>query len=310
MPALPRLTPLQYRDGILARDRAVLARALTLIESELPADEPLAREVLAAVLPHTGRSLRLGITGVPGAGKSTLIEALGGEIGRPLAVLSVDPSSPATGGSILGDKTRMERLGRSPDAFIRPSPARGHLGGVAGRTRESILLCEAAGFEVIFVETVGVGQSETAVRQMTDCFLLLLLPGAGDEVQGMKRGILELTDVVAVNKADGENAARARQTQRAYAAALHLFAAAAPPVLTCSARTGEGVAALWQAVRAQADPGRRPGQVMAWFDELLRERLWQRFHADGEVAARRVELEAALREGRMTAPEAVARLLG
>jgi methylmalonyl-CoA mutase cobalamin-binding domain/chain len=153
----PRLTAAQYRDGILGRDRAVLARALTLVESELAADEPLAREVLAAVLPHTGRSLRLGITGVPGAGKSTLIEALGGEIGRPLAVLSVDPSSPATGGSILGDKTRMERLGRSPDAFIRPSPARGHLGGVARRTRESILLCEAAGFEVIFVETVGVG---------------------------------------------------------------------------------------------------------------------------------------------------------
>lgn len=309
MPPLRRLTAAQYRDGILARDRAVLARALTLIESELAADEPLAREVLAAVLPHTGRSLRLGITGVPGVGKSTLIEALGGEIGRPLAVLSVDPSSPSTGGSILGDKTRMERLGRSPDAFIRPSPARGHLGGVARRTRESILLCEAAGFEVIFVETVGVGQSETAVRQMTDCFLLLLLPGAGDEVQGMKRGILELTDVVAVNKADGENAARARQTERAYAAALHLFAAP-PPVLRCSARTGEGVAALWEVVRAQADPGRRVGQVMAWFDELVRERLWQRLHADGELAARRGELAGAVREGRMTAPEAVARLLG
>jgi LAO/AO transport system kinase len=309
MPALPRLTPRQYRDGILGRDRAVLARALTLVESELPADEALAREVLALVLPHAGRSLRLGITGVPGAGKSTLIEALGAHIARPLAVLSVDPSSPATGGSILGDKTRMERLARSPDAFIRPSPARGHLGGVARHTRESILLCEAAGFEVILVETVGVGQSETAVRQMTDCFLLLLLPGAGDEVQGLKRGILELTDVVAVNKADGDNAARARQTQRAYAAALHLFAAAAPPVLTCSARTGEGIGELWRLIEAKADRGRRRGQVLAWFEELLRERLWQRFHADPAVQARRRELEAALGEGALTAPEAVARLL-
>ena len=309
MPALPRLTLEQYRDGILARDRAVLARALTLVESELPADEALARAVLAAVLPHTGRSLRLGITGVPGAGKSTLIEALGAHIARPLAVLSVDPSSPATGGSILGDKTRMETLAQSPDAFIRPSPARGHLGGVARHTRESILLCEAAGFEVILVETVGVGQSETAVRQMTDCFLLLLLPGAGDELQGLKRGILELTDVVAVNKADGDNAARAGQAQRAYAAALHLFAAAAPPVLTCSARTGEGIGELWRVIEAKANRGRRPGQVLAWFEELLRERLWQRFHADPAVQARRRELEAALGEGRMTAPEAVARLL-
>jgi LAO/AO transport system kinase len=309
MPALPRLTLEQYRDGILARDRAVLARALTLVESELPADEALARAVLAAVLPHTGRSLRLGITGVPGAGKSTLIEALGAHIGRPLAVLSVDPSSPATGGSILGDKTRMETLARSPDTFIRPSPARGHLGGVARHTRESILLCEAAGFEVILVETVGVGQSETAVRQMTDCFLLLLLPGAGDEVQGLKRGILELTDVVAVNKADGDNAARARQTQRAYAAALHLFAAAAPPVLTCSAQTGEGIGELWRVIEAKADCGRRRGQVLAWFEELLRERLWQRFHADPAVQARRRELEAALGEGALTAPEAVVRLL-
>lgn len=179
MPPLPRLTAAEYRDGILGRDRAVLARALTLVESELPADAGLAREVLAAVLPHTGRSLRLGITGVPGAGKSTLIEALGAQIARPLAVLSVDPSSPATGGSILGDKTRMERLARSADAFIRPSPARGHLGGVARHTRESILLCEAAGFEVVIVETVGVGQSETAVRQMTDCFLWCCCRGRG-----------------------------------------------------------------------------------------------------------------------------------
>lgn len=309
MPTLPRLTLSEYRSGILARDRAVLARALTLIESDLPTDQSLAQALLAELLPHTGRSLRLGITGVPGAGKSTLIEALGAHIHQPLAVLSIDPSSPSTGGSILGDKTRMDTLARSSNAFIRPTPARGHLGGVARHTRESILLCEAAGYEVIIVETVGVGQSETAVHQMTDCFLLLLLPGAGDELQGLKRGILELTDVVAINKADGDNKQRAMEAQRAYSSALHLFAATAPPVLTCSALSKDGIPELWQTIQAKADPTRRPGQTLAWFEELLRQTLLQRFHADSRVQTLRRQLESALRAGTLSPPQAVATLV-
>ncbi len=306
---LPRLTLPQYRDGILARDRATLARALTVIESDLAADQLLAQALLAELLPYTGRSLRLGITGVPGAGKSTLIEALGQHIAQPLAVLSVDPSSPATGGSILGDKTRMETLAQNPHAFIRPSPSRGHLGGVARHTRESILLCEAAGFEVILVETVGVGQSETAVHQMTDCFLLLLLPGAGDELQGLKRGILELTDIVAINKADGENKQKATQAQRAYSSALHLFAATAPPVLTCSALTREGIPELWETIQSKADLTRRPAQALAWFEELLRQTLWHNFHSNPAVQQLRPQLEAALRAGMLTPPQAVARMV-
>jgi len=307
--ALPRLTLAALRNGILAADRVVLARAITLIESQLPTDQTLAQQLLQAILPHSGRSLRLGITGVPGAGKSTLIEALSAHIPGSIAVLSVDPSSPASGGSILGDKTRMESLALNPRAFVRPSPARGHLGGVARRTRETILLCEAAGFETIIVETVGVGQSETAVHGMTDCFLLLLLPGAGDELQGLKRGILELTDIIAINKADGDNLQKADDARHAYSSALHLFAAAAPPVLTCSALSPAGLAQLWQTIQITANPARRPAQALAWMNETIHQSLVDNFESQPAVQSLRRTLEAAVRQGDITPLQAANQLL-
>ena len=307
--SLPRLTLAAYREGILAADRVTLARAITLIESELPADQTLAQQLLEAMLPLTGRSLRLGITGVPGAGKSTLIEALSAHIPGSLAVLSVDPSSPASGGSILGDKTRMESLALNPRAFVRPSPARGHLGGVARRTRETILLCEAAGFQTIIVETVGVGQSETAVHGMVDCFLLLLLPGAGDELQGIKRGILELTDIIAINKADGDNLQKAADARHAYSSALHLFASTAPPVLTCSATTKVGLPALWQTIQTIANPARRSAQALAWMNETIQNSLLANFESQPHVQPLRQTLEAAVRHGDITPLQAAHQLL-
>ena len=307
--ALPRLILAAYRDGILAADRVILARAITLIESELPTDQTLAQQLLQAILPHSGRSLRLGITGVPGAGKSTLIEALSAHIPGSIAVLSVDPSSPASGGSILGDKTRMESLALNPRAFVRPSPARGHLGGVARRTRETILLCEAAGFETIIVETVGVGQSETAVHGMTDCFLLILLPGAGDELQGIKRGILELTDIIAINKADGDNLQKADDARHAYSSALHLFAATAPPVLTCSALSSAGLPQLWQTIQTTAKPARRPAQALAWMNETIHQSLIASFESQPAVQSLRRTLEAAVRQGDITPLQAANQLL-
>ena len=307
--ALPRLTLAAYRDGILAADRVILARAITLVESELPTDQTLAQQLLQAILPHSGRSLRLGITGVPGAGKSTLIEALSAHIPGSIAVLSVDPSSPASGGSILGDKTRMESLALNPRAFVRPSPARGHLGGVARRTRETILLCEAAGFETIIVETVGVGQSETAVYGMTDCFLLILLPGAGDELQGIKRGILELTDIIAINKADGDNLQKADDARHAYSSALHVFAATAPPVVTCSALSPAGLPQLWQAIQSSAKPARRPAQALAWMNETIHQSLIANFERQPAVQSLRRTLEAAIRQGDITPLQAANQLL-
>ena len=279
-----RLSIEQYIDGVLAGDRVALARAITVIESQLPADQDLAARLLDALLPHTGNALRVGITGVPGVGKSTFIDTLGmhliRERGENVAVLSVDPSSPLSGGSILGDKTRMERLAAEERAFIRPSPARGHLGGVARRTRETILLCEAAGYRNILVETVGVGQSETAVRSMTDFFLLLMLAGAGDELQGMKRGIIEMLDGMAINKADGDNKLKAERARVEYAGALHLFPASPngwiPRVLTCSATQNEGVTDVWEMVLAHRqlleDNGhlarQRNFQALQWMEEL------------------------------------------
>lgn len=303
MTARPRrLTVEQYVDGILKQDRTTLARAITLVESSLPQDSNLAEAVLERCLPHTGKSVRAGITGVPGVGKSTFIEALGTHLtqtrGETVAVLSIDPSSPVSGGSILGDKTRMEKLATDPRAFIRPSPSRGHLGGVARRTRETMLLCEAAGYRNVFVETVGVGQSETTVRSMVDFFLLLMLAGAGDELQGMKRGILEMTDLIAINKADGDNRKRAEKARREYESALHLFPASAdgwnPPVMTCSAVNRENIAGIWQVVlehRSLMQSNgwflkRRSEQALLWLQESLQAGLEEEFLRDPGVRSR------------------------
>jgi LAO/AO transport system kinase len=320
-----RLPASEYVDGILRGDRVTLARAITVIESDLRTDQDLAEQILDGVLPHTGRSHRVGITGVPGAGKSTFIDVLGNHLvrerGEKVAVLSVDPSSPLSGGSILGDKTRMERLSAEDNAFIRPSPARGHLGGVARRTRETILLCEAAGYRSVLVETVGVGQSETAVRSMTDFFLLLMIPGAGDELQGIKRGIIEMLDGMVINKADGDNKPRAERARVEYSSALHLFPPAPdgwiPRVLTCSSLHGEGIAEVWEMVRqhrAQQEAGdhfdrRRRRQALSWMHELVSLGLSDLFRNDAAVQARMPELEEGVKTGTVSSLSAARELL-
>lgn len=306
-------------------DRGALARGITLIESRAPRHRAAGEELLQVLAPHAGGAVRVGITGPPGAGKSTFIDALGTQLcaaGRKVAVLSVDPSSPITHGSILGDKARMERLARQPGAFIRPSPSGGELGGVARRTRETVVLCEAAGFDVVLVETVGVGQSEVLVHGMVDCFLVLLLAGAGDELQGIKKGIIELADVLAVNKADGDNRARAESARREFSRALHYLAAPAgawqPPVLACSAQTNEGVPEVWAAVekfvaRGRAEGGfalRRRAQALAWLDSLVDEGLREAFAGLTETARVRRELEAQVASGQLPPPAAARRLLG
>src|SRR6056297_272375 len=247
--------PEYFIQGVRAGDRKILAKTITLIESSLATHQQLVTTVLDELLPDTGNTIRLGITGVPGAGKSTFIENMGLQLidqGYRLAVLAVDPSSARSGGSILGDKTRMEKLSARPEAFIRPSPSGGSLGGVSRKTREAMLICEAAGFDVIIIETVGVGQSEASVASMVDFFLVLILAGAGDELQGIKRGILELADAIAVNKADGENIKNAKQTRKAFADALHLLLPSSstwvPPVMTCSALTMAGINEIWDTV--------------------------------------------------------------
>ncbi|TSA86468.1 methylmalonyl Co-A mutase-associated GTPase MeaB [Deinococcus detaillensis] len=306
--------------ALLSGQRRALARAITLAESSRPDHLREAQQLLAEVLPHAGRSLRVGLSGVPGVGKSTFIEALGlqlADAGHRVAVLAVDPSSQRTGGSIMGDKTRMPNLTVHPGAFIRPSPARGALGGVARRTREAITLCEAAGYDVLLIETVGVGQSETQVASMTDVFVLLTLPNAGDELQGIKRGIMELVDVCVVNKADS-NPAAARQAQGELAAALHLLtprtALRQPQVLQASALTGAGIAEVWAAVKAfTADSvrvqARRQAQHSGWFEELLKEAAWQAFEA-GVSAEQLRAIRAEVRAGTLTAVQGLAALLG
>ncbi len=314
-------------DGVLSGDRRLLSRCITLVESSLAAHQEAARRILGALLPHTGGAVRLGITGVPGVGKSTFIEALGLLLvaqGRRVAVLAVDPTSVRSGGSVMADKTRMERLSREANAFIRPSPSGGTLGGVARKTRETMLVCEAAGFDVVLVETVGVGQSETAVAAMVDFFLVLLLAGAGDEIQGIKRGVLELADALAVTKADGENRARAEHAARVYASALRLLQPSSPswepPVLLCSALEGGGIAEIWQTVQRHREiftatgelAQKRRRQAVDWMWALIEEGLRERFRRHPAVRGR---LERTLRDveaGRMpptTAAEALLFLL-
>jgi LAO/AO transport system kinase len=297
-----------------AGDRAALARAITLVESKKREHRDEAQDLLKALLPATGKSVRVGITGVPGVGKSTTIDALGtyltGE-GHRVAVLAVDPSSVRSGGSILGDKTRMPRLATDEHAFIRPSPAAGTLGGVASRTRETMLLCEAAGYDVVLVETVGAGQSEVAVAEMTDTFLVLMLPGAGDELQGIKKGLLELADVVGVNKADGDNLARAKAAATSLKAALHILAGSAgldeAPVLTYSALKGAGIDRLWQAAiehRARLEKSgrlaeKRRAQQVRWMWTLIEERFRERLRGDPTIRSRLKSLEAAVAAGKL-----------
>jgi len=322
----PRFSASDYTDGILSGNRVRLSQAITLVESTLPADQQLAQQVLDGVLPYAGRSVRVGITGVPGVGKSTFIEALGlhlvNSLGRKLAVLAVDPSSQRSGGSILGDKTRMNLLAAHPQAYIRPSPAGRSLGGVTRSTREAMLLCEAAGFDVIFVETVGVGQSETAVHGMVDFFLLLMLAGAGDELQGIKKGIMEMADAVTITKADGGNETAARRARREYQNALHLFPLAPsgwnPLVTVSSAVTGAGVPEVWQVVEqyrqhTQASgyfQQRRQEQNLHWLHETVRQALEERFYARPEVAQRLAAVQQQVMAGTKSAFGAAEELLG
>ena len=301
-------------EAILSGDRRALAKAITLVESQRETDRDAAQTLLKSLLPHTGSSIRIGVTGVPGVGKSTFIETFGQHLiekGHRLAVLAVDPSSPVAGGSILGDKTRMERLSRSEAAFIRPSPAGKALGGVAFKTRESLLLCEAAGYDVILVETVGVGQSEHQVAGMVDFFLLLMLPGGGDELQGIKKGILELADAIVVNKADGASETLARTTQQHYRGAMSLLKHEGfwePKVMTCSALHQQGIEAVWETIVEYAEAARsggifdeaRAAQNLTWMRQLIDELLRSGLAQHPRVRAAMPEVEAAVRSASQT----------
>jgi len=323
--AADKLTAEDYVQGILEGNRTLLSKAITLIESALPKHHALAQEIITDCLPHAGKSIRVGITGVPGVGKSTFIETLGKYLtssGHKVAVLAIDPSSSRSKGSILGDKTRMEDLANDPGAFIRPSASSGSLGGVARKTREAIILCEAAGFDCIFVETVGVGQSETAVHSMVDFFLLLMLAGAGDELQGIKRGIMEMADAIVINKADGANMQKAELAQREYKNALHLFPATASgweiPVETCSAIQNLGIANIWGIIERYRSMmtedndyfnlKRREQTVQAMYDSINLQ-LKDRFFGDDKVKHRIKEIEKQVLAGKMSAYQAAGELI-
>ena len=317
-PAIPDLTDLAR--GIRARERAVIARAITLIESRRSDHQKAARRLVQELLPLTGAAIRVGITGAPGVGKSTTIDALGTFLtskGHKVAVLAVDPSSTRSGGSILADKTRMPRLSSDADAFVRPSPSSGTLGGVAAKTRESMLICEAAGYDVVLVETIGTGQSETIVADMTDFFLVLMLPGAGDELQGLKKGVIEIADMLAINKADGDNIKRAQAAAAEYRAALHILNPRSrtwsPPVVIYSALTGAGIAELWDSIldhrqrmtnSGELDAHRREQQVK-WMWAMLEERVFARLKSNPALRAKLPRIEAAVAAGRMSAAIAV-----
>jgi LAO/AO transport system kinase len=324
IPRRRRLTVDEYVAGVLSGDRNIMAQAITLIESNAVAHFDMAQEVLRQLIPSTGHSIRVGITGVPGVGKSTFIEALGlhlCEQGHKVAVLAVDPSSTVTRGSILGDKTRMELLSRDLRAFIRPSPSAGTLGGVARKSRETILICEAAGFDVILVETVGVGQSETTVRSMVDFFLLLMLAGAGDELQGIKKGIMELADALLVNKADGDNKVRANAARADYNRALHYLAPATEgwrtKAYTCSAVSGDGIGAIWQVIkefRQQITASgvfakRRQRQTLDWVYSMVEEHLRTSFFNHSGVGNIRAAVEQAVIEGHLPPTVAAQQLI-
>ncbi|MFA7762530.1 methylmalonyl Co-A mutase-associated GTPase MeaB [Streptomyces sp. NPDC048723] len=321
---MPKIDIEAYAKGVLDGKRAFIARAITLVESTLPAHRVLAQGLLTELLPHAGRARRIGISGVPGVGKSTFIDAFGTMLtglGHRVAVLAVDPSSTRTGGSILGDKTRMERLSVDPAAFVRPSPSAGTLGGVAKATRESMIVMEAAGYDVVLVETVGVGQSETTVAGMVDSFLLLSLARTGDQLQGIKKGVLELADVLAVNKADGPHERDAKAAARELSGALRLMhpvdAAWTPPVLTCSARESSGLDEVWGRLeqhRTLLDAGgrlaaKRAAQQVEWTWSMVRDELLERLRADPTVRELAPDLESAVRAGTVTPTSAADRIL-
>lgn len=313
-----------YVKGIKVGDRTILSRAITLIESTKPEHRELAQEIIEACLPDTGNSIRIGITGVPGVGKSTFIEALGNFIikkGHKLAVLAIDPTSSRTKGSILGDKTRMETLSMNDQAFIRPSPTGGSLGGVARKTRETIYLCEAAGYDTIFIETVGVGQSETAVHSMVDFFLLLMLAGAGDELQGIKRGIMEMADTIAINKTDSTDSNKVNQALREYKNALHLYpemkSGWKPKVTTCSAFTEDGIPEIWELIQEYITQTKENGyfkekrnrQAKHWMYDSITGELTGRFYDNPEVKKKREEIEEKVLTGKLSSFKAAQQLL-
>lgn len=323
-PSRKRLSEKELIEGIKSSNRVILSRAITLIESALPADHIISESIITQLLPSTGQSLRIGITGVPGVGKSTFIESFGlllCNMGHKVAVLAVDPSSQKSGGSILGDKTRMEELSHHPNAFIRPSPTGQSLGGVANKTRETMLLCEAAGFDVVLVETVGVGQSEVTVKGMVDFFLLLMLAGAGDELQGIKKGIMEMADSVVINKADGDNISASRSAKIEYENALHLFPPSDsgwyPKVLTCSAIKNQGLEDIWALIEGFSDKTKSTGyfyskrqqQNIDWMDESIKTGLVNNFFNDDTVKEKLVQLTKKVNEGSITPQSAAHQLL-